>query len=299
MTQVILLHNPKAGDEDHFKSDLMRAIEKEGYRCTYYLIKKDERWKDQIDEADIVVVAGGDGTVRKVVKELFQKGIARKKATLALLPMGTANNLSKTLLLNKETSFENHVNAWKNGKYQRFDMGTIAYDGNADFFLEGAGYGIFPSLIQTMDKIDLSHLETTDDQLALALENLYKIIQTTEAHLYTIRADDKTYEDRYLLLEVMNIPSIGPNLTLAPAAQIDDGYLDLVTISEKERDTFALHVKKITKGEATSFDFQTIRAKTFEIRSPNKTIHIDDKCISTSNGSLTIEVREHILDFLS
>lgn len=299
MKQVILLHNPNAGDSDHFKADLIKAIEKEGYQCSYFSIKEDERWKDQLHKADFAVVAGGDGTVRKVVKELVRRDIVNKRITMALLPMGTANNLSKTLSLDKETSFKNHVRAWKYGKRRRFDIGTIAYDDSSNFFLEGAGYGVFPTLIQTMDKVeDISHLKTTEEQLQLALKKLYQIILTAEAHHYTIHANKKTYEGRYLLLEAMNIPSIGPNLMLAPAAQIDDGYLDLVMIAEKERDAFALHVKKIINQEKTSFEFQTLRAKKFEIQSTDKNIHIDDKCVSTSAGALVIEVREHILNFL-
>lgn len=298
MKQVILLHNPNAGDGDHFKADLIKAIEKEGYQCTYFSIKEDEQWKDQLNEADFAVVAGGDGTVRKVVKELVQRDTTDKRITMALLPMGTANNLSKTLSLDKEASFENHVSTWKYGKRRRFDIGILTYDGSSNFFLEGVGYGVFPTLIQTMDKLDISHIETTQEQLQLALEKLYQIILIAEAHHYIIHTDKKKYEGRYLLLEVMNIPSIGPNLMLAPAAQIDDGYLDLVMISEKERDTFALHIKKIINQEETSFDFQTIRAKKFEIQSTNQNIHIDDKYVSTSNGALTIEIREHILDLL-
>lgn len=298
MKRVTLLHNPQAGDEDHFKADLIKAIEKEGYHCTYFSIKKDERWKEHINDVDFVVVAGGDGTVRRVVKEFFQKDTLEKKITMALLPMGTANNLSKTFSIHKETSFEDHVNAWKNGKKQRLDMGILKYDDSSNFFLEGVGYGVFPTLIRTMDNIDISYLENTEEQLQLALEKLHDIILTAEAHHYTIHVNNKTYGGKYLLLEIMNIPSIGPNLMLAPAAQIDDGYLDIVLITEAERDRFALHVKKIINQEETSFDFQTIRAKKFEIQSTNKNIHIDDKYVSTSNGSLAIEVREHILDLL-
>lgn len=298
MKQVILLHNPNAGEEDHFKADLTKAIEKEGYRCTYFSIKEDEQWKDQFYEADFVVVAGGDGTVRKVVKELVRRETVNTRITMALLPMGTANNLSKALSLDKETSFENHVKAWKYNNRRRFDIGTLTYDDRSDFFLEGMGYGIFPTLIQTMEKVDVSHLETTEEQLQLALEKLHQIVLTAEAHHYLIHADERTHEGRYLLLEVMNIPSIGPNLMLAPAAQTDDGYLDLVTINENERDAFALHIKKIIDQKKTSFDFQTLRAKKIKIQSINKNIHIDDKYVSTSNGFLTIEIHEHLLDFL-
>lgn len=298
MQQVILLHNPSAGDEDHMKADLIRAIENEGYHCSYFSIKKDKQWKEQFEEADFAVVAGGDGTVRKVVKELVKRSPLRKRIALALLPMGTANNLSKTLSLDKDTSFEDHVKDWENNKRQRFDVGLLEYDGHTDFFLEGVGYGVFPALIQQMDSIDTSHLENAEEKIQLALEKLYKIIHTAGAQYYTIHADNETYEGKYLLLEVMNISSIGPNLMLAPSAQIDDGYLDLVAITEQQRDVFAMYIKKLIHQEDVSSDFQTIRAKKLRIQSDNQIIHIDDKLISTPHGTLTIEVREHLLDLL-
>lgn len=297
MKEVILLHNPNAGDEDHMKSDLINAIENEGYRCSYFSIKKDDRWKNQLEKADFVVVAGGDGTVRKVIKEL-KNNPTNKRITMAILPMGTANNLSKALALDKETNFENHVRKWKNSQRQRFDIGIIRYDGITDFFLEGAGYGVFPSLIREMDVLDTSHLDEAEDKLQLALEKLHDLIVGAEAQHYIVVADHQTYEGRYLLLEVMNIASIGPNLRLAPAAETDDGYLDIVAIAEEQRDAFAIHIKKLINREKSSFSYQTFRAKKLTIQSDDKAIHIDDKYIPKSNGSLTIEVHEHILDLL-
>src|SRR5690606_40686502 len=102
MKRTLLLHNPNAGDADHYPTDLITAIENEGYDCTYYSIKKDEQWKEKLGEADLLVVAGGDGTVRKVVKGLFDQGIVNKQTTMALLPRCTANNLSKTLSIRSE-----------------------------------------------------------------------------------------------------------------------------------------------------------------------------------------------------
>ena len=44
------------------------------------------------DPGDVVLVAGGDGTVRKAAEFLIGRGVP-----IALLPLGTANNVSRTL----------------------------------------------------------------------------------------------------------------------------------------------------------------------------------------------------------
>src|SRR5690606_8796775 len=125
MQQAILLHNPGAGDEDHLKSDLVKAIEAAGFGCVYFSVKKEDSWKQQLDQADFAVIAGGDGTVRRVVKELVQRTVLEKKLPIALLPMGTANNLSKTLGLDNELDRKGHIKNWKKNKLKRFDIGVI------------------------------------------------------------------------------------------------------------------------------------------------------------------------------
>src|SRR5690606_15298571 len=203
--------------------------------------------------------------------------MANKQTTMALLPRGTANNLSKTLSIDKDSSLEEQVAHWKREKRQRFDLGILSYPGHTDIFLEGAGYGVFPALIQTMENVAVDHLTAEE---------------------YHIEVDGKTHQGRYLLLETLNIPFIGPNLQLAPGAQIDDGYLDLVTIAESERDAFITHLHKILRQEKTTFDFQTLRGKSFTIQSANKNIHLDDQYLTLPTDSLTITLQQHVLDFL-
>src|SRR5690606_41454903 len=93
-----------------------------------------------------------------------------------------------------------------------------------------------------------------EGQLQLALEKLDQLMQTATAEEYHMEVDGKTRQGRYLLLEILHIPFIGPNLQLAPGAQIDDGYLDLVTIAESERDAFITRLHMIPRQEKTTFD---------------------------------------------
>ena len=54
---------------------------------------KEKKWKKVLKKpCDIVAVAGGDGTVGKVARELIEKRIP-----IAVLPLGTANNIAKSL----------------------------------------------------------------------------------------------------------------------------------------------------------------------------------------------------------
>src|SRR5690606_16080820 len=193
MKRTLLLHNPNAGDADHYSTDLITAIENEGYDCTYYSIKKEEQWKEKLGEADLLVVAGGAGTARKVVKGLFDQGIVNKQTTMALRPRATANDLSKTLSIDKDSSLAEQVLHWKREKRQRFDLGALSYLGHTDIFLEGTGYGVFPALIQTMENVAVDHLGA-EEQLQLALEKLAQLMQTATAEEYHMEVDGKTHQ---------------------------------------------------------------------------------------------------------
>src|SRR5690606_14700248 len=129
--------------------------------------------------------------------------IVNKQTTMALLPRGTANNLSKTLSIDKDSSLEEQVLHWKREKRQRFDLGALSYLGHTDIFLEGTGYGVFPALIQTMENVAVDLLGA-EDKLQLALEILAPLIQAANAEEYHMEVDGKTHQGRYLLLEILN-----------------------------------------------------------------------------------------------
>ena len=71
MKKIHLLHNPGAGAAAYDKKHLIDMIESAGYNCSYSSTKK-EGWCDIVNlHSDFIAVAGGDGTVRKLARELL------------------------------------------------------------------------------------------------------------------------------------------------------------------------------------------------------------------------------------
>src|SRR5690606_21211666 len=82
---VRLLHNHKAGDQDYVKEELIKRIESQGFTCQYASLKE-KGWKRFASETVLVVIAGGDGTVREVLKKLLTRSILDDPQTTVLLP---------------------------------------------------------------------------------------------------------------------------------------------------------------------------------------------------------------------
>ena len=196
MKIVNLLHNPTAGNEDHAKEELVSLLETSGFECRYSSLKKD--WKKMDEKVDFIVAAGGDGTIRKITKELLDRKLSEKTWPIALLPLGTANNIAQTLEINGTT--EEIIQSWHYAEIKKFDVGRIHHLPDAKFFLESLGYGIFPFLIKKMKKLDKKEIETPEVALQKSLEVLHEIIFSYEPKQCNLKIDGSDHSGKFLLV---------------------------------------------------------------------------------------------------
>ena len=134
--RALLIHNPKAGDRKHGKKQLMWSLKKNGLQAFYQSIKE-RGWEKAFKKpVDLVIAAGGDGTVHKTAWQLMGSGIP-----LAILPLGTANNLARSLGFTE--SVDEILQSLHCGKGQPFDVGVARRSSRSEYFLEAAGGGLF------------------------------------------------------------------------------------------------------------------------------------------------------------
>lgn len=295
MKTVQLIHNPSAGDGELNKDKLTELLHAEGFRCRYSSTK-DEDWKYIDNDADLLVVAGGDGTVRKVVKQLLKRNVLERQIPIALIPLGTANNVAKTLDLQLDP--ERIIKGMKKAKPRYVDIGCIYNIEDADFFLESFGYGIFPYLMQVVKKKNIEY-ESADDELRGALKELHRILLEYEPRDCELEIDGTDHSGKFILAEIMNTRSIGPNLALAPLSDPSDGELEVVLVPENQKDKFADYVLNMINGGKQSYRFHTLLGKQIRISWNGSHVHIDDKVLKLEeNKTVDIEIRSGLLKFL-
>ena len=295
MKKIHLLHNPTAGGGKYDKKNLTAMVEAAGYECSYSSTKK-EGWGDNFLEydPDIIAVAGGDGTVRKLAKELLNRKVLDKVFPVSLLSLGTANNIAKALGMHDEPEKLLRVISKNNRK--KFDIGRIFGLKGHRFFMEGFGYGVFPTLIKQMREKKTS--DDPEESKAIALQTLHDIIYSFKPRRCKIITDDVDHSGDFILAEIMNIRSIGPNLNLVPSADPGDGAFDIVLISEKQREEFAQYVANKLNGREESTSFPWMKASNIEIEWEGTHLHLDDEIVSVKKDlKINIELRKGLLEF--
>ena len=296
MKKANLLHNPTAGEKDFSKDELVAHIIEGGFDCSYNSVKK-KGWDDFSVDTDFLVIAGGDGTVRRVTKELLSRPKLDKHYPIALLPHGTANNIGSTL--NIQGSVKDIISSWHDSVIKKFDIGKV-YGLEKDlFFLEGFGCGIFPRLMKFMGKIEDPPGSTVEDRVKLARAALYQIVLDYKAQNCRVVADGREFSGKYILVEAMNTRSIGPKLEMALTADPGDGELDLVLVPEADQRRFAEYILNRIEGKTDDFDFKVIKAKNIDLEWEGKDVHLDDERIKVEKSlNVRIEIEPGMLEFM-
>jgi len=267
--RILLVHNPKAGNREHSKKHLIASLAAFGYQTSYQSTKKRD-WKKVFDKsADLVIAAGGDGTVRKTASCLMDSGVP-----LAILPLGTANNLARSLGFT--ASVEEILAHLRRGKGQPFDIGTARGGCSKQYFFEAAGGGLFGDYLRgTKFKEDKD--ASKKQKMRQHISWLGKISAHYPARYWNISIDGEDFSDRYILWEAMNIRSAGPGLVLAPHATSDDGRLDFVGVREHERQAFMKYLEAKLAGKKSRFPLPVRKFCELRITRRGATMHFDGK----------------------
>lgn len=295
MKSVVLFHNPSAGTADHEADELVNRIEEQGYACEYLSVKS-KKWSEFNEEADFVIAAGGDGCVRRVVGRMLERTLIEPRFPIAIVPLGTANNFAAAfgVAVNRSGPAE----ALQSLVRYPLDIGAAAWGKKRAFVMEGAGVGVFPLLMKKMKKHPAED-KSPEKKLENTLQLLEQVVQKMRPVEVGILADGVCYDGRYLLVELLNIPSVGPNLVLAPDANPGDGKLELVMVRDDQRDELLDVVKAHRAGKKTTPSFAILRAKEFVLSLPATRLHIDDELVQFKGGEFSVSLRPGLLTILA
>jgi diacylglycerol kinase family enzyme len=267
--RITLIHNPTAGRQGVGDASRLRKFLRQSGHEVRYQSAKEGGWKRALKKpADLIVIAGGDGTVGRVTRRVVGRGIP-----VALLPSGTANNIARSLGL-VEKPFEELVRAWENARRVKLDVGIAAGPWGERYFIEGVGLGLFAGLLASPSH---KQLKTGKAVVERGLRRLKEEAARCEPVEVAATLDGRDISGRYLLMEALNLRYVGPNLHLAPDSQPGDGQFDVVLVSEAERDRLLHYLEHWQNNRDRLAVLPTLRGRQLQIEWTGFALHIDDK----------------------
>jgi len=282
---VVLLHNENAGDGGHARDDLLGILRRAGYRAEHHDLHAALETPAVLDRGEFVVAAGGDGSIRKVAAAMLGRN-----RPLAVLPVGTANNIARSLGL--RGSIEEIVAGWAERRIERLDVGLARGPWGERPIFEGVGLGLISRgirLIQQIDEAGRFEFESPDARLYRDLCVFAALAHEIQPLRTRLEVDGVGEQQDFLLLEILNIPRAGPGLVLAPEADPSDGSFDVVTADATERSDLEEKLRESLAGSSRRA-LPRRAARALRIETADCEIRLDDEIVPLT-GRATIELR--------
>lgn len=276
MARATLIHNTTAGDGHPTGGELRELMAQQGFDPCYATTDADLDALLQ-DPGDLVVVAGGDGTVGPVAARLIGRGIP-----LAILPVGTANNLAASLGITGPVDII--AAGWATARSRPLRVGKATGPWGARPLVESFGLGLFAQVMPILSALkkggeEPMMRETQIRQDRLAFRRLLDQFVPREVDL---RLDGHPALDEYLLVEALNAPMVGPRLRFAPRADPCDDRLEVVLVREADRRRLVEWIDDGADGDP-GLDVRSV--ETIDILWDGDPVHIDGETWAGDHAS--------------
>lgn len=274
--RIALVHNPEAGHGAYGGDDLVHLFRDRGYDVSLHASKRRNEVARAIEtNPDVLVAAGGDGTVAKAAIALAGKSIP-----LLILPVGTSNNIARSLGILAAVPVI--IDGLSAARQIRMDVGQVSASWGDESFVEGAGVGFIGAMLRNDGSVRgrlarfLRNLVPSGrSQSQMAAHGVARLIRRQPIRRCHLVADGLDLSGDYVAVEAMNIRAIGPRVVLAPNAELGDGKLDLVMVHPEDRNPLADYVESRT---TTTLPPVTIRrVQRVEMSWPAEFGHVDDE----------------------
>ncbi|WP_028245599.1 diacylglycerol/lipid kinase family protein [Pseudoclavibacter soli] len=237
-----VVYNPKKLERSRLNSLVDGEAERRGWGTTEWLETDPDDSGAQAARtavehgAAVVLVAGGDGTVRVVAEELASTGVP-----VALVPAGTGNVLARNLELNL-SDLSVAVKTAFGGENRPVDVGMADItrpDGTLETkaFVVMAGLGLDAEIMVATN----SRFKRLFGWVAYVSGAFRAVNRSTRFHASITTDRRRSIRTRSDTVLICNCGALPGGLLLVPDAAIDDGELDVLTISPKRlRDWFGI-----------------------------------------------------------
>jgi YegS/Rv2252/BmrU family lipid kinase len=279
--RAVVLLNPRARQGTDGVDAQLARLEGDGFRLTRETVTDPdgipERIRRHQGQVDLVIVGGGDGTMSAALPGLLEAGLP-----LGILPLGTANNLARTLGIPAKLDEACAVIAA--GHTRRIDVGRV----NDRAFLTTASMGLSVRITGELT----GDAKKRWGPFAYVVTALRSLRNPPDLHA-EITYEGKVLAGKAVQIVVGNGRYYGSGLAVAEDAQIDDGRLDVYVIRPQPRWRMILLAPALKQGrQGRKRDVLALSAKEVRIttREPQE-IDVDGEIGAATPAAFSVMER--------
>jgi diacylglycerol kinase (ATP) len=260
--RALLVHNPTAGTGSHSADALTALLREAGYSVSSWSTKNRDYKKALGDRADLLLIAGGDGAITRVIRCL-----PAYDTPVAILPLGTANNIARTLGIEGDPDLL--IECLRKHATRPFDVGLVRGPWGERRFAEGVGVGLFAEWMQ-----EGSNKPPAPERTKIGRDRLREALVNAIPRRWNVTVDGHELAHEVLLMEVLNTRYIGPALPVGPCSALGDQLLDVVYLLSDKR---AEMLSWLENPERTPSPFLVRQGRKIILQWDSGDLHIDDR----------------------
>ncbi|HEX6144897.1 MAG TPA: lipid kinase [Geminicoccaceae bacterium] len=229
---------------------------------------------------DLIVIGGGDGTMNLAADALVAAG-----KPLGIIPIGTANDLARTLGIPPSVPEACAVIAA--GRTRRIDLGRA----NGSHFFNVASIGLSAEVARHHRGARKRWLKVLSYPLSV-----WDAFQTTRPFRAWLRCDDQEIRVRAIQITVGNGRHYGGGMTIAEDAAIDDQRLDVYCLKPLSFWTLLILFPALRRGRLGNLEpILVMRGSEVEVRT-RRTLRVNTDGELTTRTPVLFEVAPHALE---
>lgn len=228
---AVIIANPTSGSyiyHRHQLEETMEFLRGYGWQIELKLTQAagDARHltREAIDaKMDVVIAAGGDGTINEVIQ-----GLVGSETALGVLPVGTANVWAREMGIPLDIAGAGEILAY--GRTRHIDVGCVRDRDHDRYFLLMVGIGFDGEVTRAVEKKFLKRLGVVGYLLA----SFWLSLGYDSFQVYT-KIGEREFKTRALQIVVGNTRLYGGAVKFTWQAQCDDGLLDVCIVRKRSK----------------------------------------------------------------
>ncbi len=262
--KILLVYNPTAGNgkADKLLSKIKNEFNERKISVDLLKTSSPGNAVDLVKDADLseydgVVSAGGDGTMFESLNGYYLN-TGKVKPPFGILPIGTGNAFVKDIGL-KSGDWRSAINLIAGNKTRKVDVGKFRTGEKIYYYLNIIGLGFVADVNKLAQKLKIF------GNLSYTIGVIDKIIFLRSYKVF-LEIDGEKIERENIFVEVSNTRYTS-NFLMAPTAEVDDGYLDVILLNKTSRRRMLQCLPKIFTGDHVTMDeVETFKAKKISVR---------------------------------